>query len=812
LIVVLGAVTTGVVVDDATCLAWWWWGGAALVALVGWLVTARRCVFWPSLALFIAACAMGGLWHHLRWNCFSADDIGRFATRVGRPVAVDVVATSQPSWSFPSESPLWGEQQSIVTRCRARAVALRDGSSWVSATGRLELRIDGQLVGVSAGDRLRVHGHLIEPAPATNPGDFDFRAYQRGQRQLCFLRVEQPQAVQTIGRARWSPALMMQRWRGRLDALVWEHVRAEHAPLASALLLGNRDQLDSTAEMKFLITGTIHILSISGLHVGVLTAGVLFLGRMKWLGRRTSLAGACAFVIAYAWLVDLRAPVVRAAVLVCVFGLARWRGRPVLSLNSLAAAALVVIALNPREVFSVGAQLSFLAVATMTVGHPLWRRRGIRDPLDQLLFETRPRWQRVARTWAWRAYQALAISTAVWLISLPLVAHKFHVVSLVAILVNPLVLPPIAVALYAGVGVLVFGGWLPWLGDALGALCDGSLGVVEILVDRAAQVPASHLWTAGPTMWAIVLLYSLLAVFLVVPRVRVAQRWVVAGAVLWLACGWIAPGSLPSWARSRPDSVRCTFIDVGHGTSVLVQLPSGQNVLYDCGSARAPQRAVRSITACLWSRRIDHLDAIVISHADADHYNALPGIMDRFSVGSIIVSSAMRSQPDHPLNVFLDECCQARGVAIRQVAAGDQLVTDPHCQMRVLLPTRRGSGESHNADSIVIAVESAGANLVLPGDLEGEGLRTLLAQAPVDCDVLMAPHHGSPHSWSRELQAWSQPEVVVVSASRSRLSTAPVGLWNAPDRTVLVTAYDGAIGCEIGGPHRVRATVSSSGR
>src|SRR5205823_10023160 len=140
----------------------------------------------------------------------------------------------------------------------------------------------------------------------------------------------------------------------------------------------------------YLVTGTIHILTISGLHVGILAAGFFLLLRTGFVPRKVTLAATIALTIAYALLTDLQPPVVRATILVVVACLALWTGRASIGFNALAAAAIAVLVLNPAALFLAGPQLSFLAVATMIAFQPLLVPQPIIDPLDRLIAASRP--------------------------------------------------------------------------------------------------------------------------------------------------------------------------------------------------------------------------------------------------------------------------------------------------------------------------------------------------------------------------------------------------------------------------------------
>jgi competence protein ComEC len=221
-------------------------------------------------------------------------------------------------------------------------------------------------------------------------------------------------------------------------------------------------------------------------------------------------------------------------------------------------------------------------------------------------------------------------------------------------------------------------------------------------------------------------------------------------------------------------------------------LPSGQTLLYDAGRLGAPEGAARTIAAALWSKGITHLDAVVLSHSDADHYNALPELLERFSVGAVYVSPLM-FEDETPALDYLKASLQRASVAVRTVSAGERLAAGPDCRLEVLHPPRRGVLGGDNANSLVLAVEHAGRRVLLPGDLERPGLGALLAEEPLHCDVLLVPHHGSQASNPPGLAGWATPNWVVISGSR-RWDTEPIEAeYKAIGSRVLHTADLGAV-------------------
>ena len=189
-------------------------------------------------------------------------------------------------------------------------------------------------------------------------------------------------------------------------------------------------------------------------------------------------------------------------------------------------------------------------------------------------------------------------------------------------------------------------------------------------------------------------------------------------------------------------------MSVGHGFAVVVELPDRQVLLSDAGRLGSPYVGAREISSCLWSRGLTHIDAIVLSHNDIDHLNAVPELLERFSVGVVYVSPVMFNRETNALKALKQAISQAR-VPLREISVGQHLASGDDTRIDVLHPPPDGMGETENADSICLAIVWRGRRILLTGDLAPPGLETVVAEPhrTVRCD------HGSASRQRRQLAA-----------------------------------------------------------
>jgi competence protein ComEC len=633
-----------------------------------------------------------------------------------------------------------------------------------------------------------------------NPGQRVWEA-PRVSRILGRLDVAYPDCITNLdATSRRDVRYAFERLRHEGLLLLDHYIAAPQDTLAGALLLGTRERLEKQRVEYFFHTGTIHLLAISGLHLGILT-WTLFLVARNSRFRRVTLVILMAFSLAYCMLTGLRDPVLRAAVLVQVVCVGMFWRRNVLAFNALATAGVAVLLLRPGSLFQPGTQLSFLAVAVM-IWIGIEQESKTVGSVEALIARTRPWYERlISQLLGWTT-QLAVLGGVIWIVALPLVSYHFHLISPASLLLNVVLSAPIAISLLTGFAVMLLGRAAGSLAIWCGWICSHTLAFVELAVRRIHDLPGAYYWSMGPTDWGCFAYYFGLLV-IILSRERFAtspfsnylpvRKWPIVWICLWFT---IPSGVELAIGNQQSNELRCTFLSVGHGTCVVLELPDDRVMLYDCGRMGVPDTGVRIVSEFLWHRRISRIDAVVLSHADADHYNLLPGLIERFPIGQVIVSPLMFNSPS-PGVAALRRAINGAKVPIRSLYAdgvmrfGDG---DNEAVVRTLHPLAGGVERSDNANSLVLELSHQGKTILLPGDLESTGLEDVMSETPRDCDVLMAPHHGSLNSSPREFANWCTPEWVIVSSGLDpEAESKQREEWESELRRVLYTSRVGAV-------------------
>lgn len=799
LLLVVVVAVIGIVIDSAVNVSFWLWVGLTLLFLALYVLASRirSPRRWSTAVVLLMGLPIAGLWHNVRQQRYDAAAIGPFVVAQPQPTIIQgIVDRPVVLQRHPMADQSWRRDQSPwQTQLEVRLQRIRSGLTWQSVDGRVLVTVDGRRDDMRPGDKIRVFGSIQRFEPPSNPGEMDFQQIYRQRNIHARVRADSTDQIQLLRQAGWRPdrSIASLAWWGRERLM--QYLGADTGPLAIALVIGQREFVSSDQRDQLLVTGTVHLLSVSGLHLAIIVVLAHWAATLLRLPPTIKFVWILVICLLYTAVTGARPPVVRAAVLVSTFMVAHLVKRPSQPINTLSLAALILVAWNPTLVFGVGVQLSFLAVATLLLCHrrPNQDSAAIAQATEQeerlrmLAEKSRSAPIYYARSLGIKLWQAIWYSSCVSAISMPLVWHQFHVVSPISVIANVVLSPALFVALASGVATVVLG-WIEPVGWTFGAICGVVIAIMRWWIDWAASIPFGHFWLPAPPLWSVVVFYVVILGTLYLGPAKLVSL---------IRYGWIAIWTIIAWAMAttttvlEDGSIEATFVDVGHGTSVVLR--SGDQVwLYDCGQLGNDQGRSQGIDAVLWSLGVTQLDGIFLSHADSDHFNALPGVMQRFDVDQIVTANRMLDNPE-PAVVALRGVIARRGLKVREVASGSAESIGGH-RAEVLHPPRDGLPGSDNANSLVLRIDCGGRSLILPGDLEPPGTAMLIdLPRPAAGSVLMAPHHGSLRMDAMAVLQWSRPRETVVSGGVRAQRPEVTEMLSANGSGVHVTSNLGAI-------------------
>ncbi|MEM9828687.1 MAG: ComEC/Rec2 family competence protein, partial [Planctomycetota bacterium] len=759
------AFALGIGTDAMLSVPLWASFGVMLCVVIAWFVGTR----WRenarslrrTLLFLLAVLAAGAWWHGLDRRRDAAAtirrdmDLAAGSDRVGTMIRGRLSNVPKIVRSPMAQSAARRGRSPLQTRGFISLLSIRRGLDQVPVTGRLQWIADGTRDDLRWGDTVEIRGILLADEAPRNPGAKDRRRYSRNQHIQGRIvaastehirHLDDHEATSFTGwlrRLRSTATFQLSRFAAGGREELMQRLGPERGPLMVGLVLGQRDAIPRRVRDDLLATGTVHLLSVSGLHLAIVVwmASLLTAWMRSWpMTRVLVLLTVC---VLYMSLTGGRPPVVRASVLVAVLVLAMAAARNTKTLNALSLAALVLLLLDPRHLLDLGVHLSFLAVATLifsgrglsrTGVHAVDAAEDIEARLD-LLQQSTYRPLKLGLVLIWNRFRSLAwASASVTAVTTPLVWYHFHVISPISVLANLLLSPLLVFALAGGLATVIFAAWAPPLASASAWLASGATGWMLAVVRWAAAVPLGHAWLPSPHPGAVIVFYGVLAATLLLGRGARGRMLRVGWIAIWISAQlfWVTRASpIP------PQTLEATFVDVGHGTAVILRCDDWVG-LYDAGRLGNDDFRSFDIEDALWKLGVTRIDDLFISHADMDHFNAVPALLRRFDVHRIGVPPRMLEVDEPSVRILRQAIIDSR-VPVASWHAGDSIAG-----FDVLHPPVQPMDASDNANSLVLVASPAGVPVVLPGDLEPPGTEVLASRPrPPPGGVLMAPHHGS---------------------------------------------------------------------
>ena len=663
------------------------------------------------------------------------------------------------------------------------------------------------------GDRVSFQAKMRRPSGSLNPSGFDYAIYLERQGIDATATVTGPEAVQFLESGRdhawWAIWNQFDRWRSSIRLAAVQTLSQPALGLYVGIIIGDRGYLDPDLRDQFMATGTVHLLSISGSHLGLVALliftvvrWVMLLLPADWLlilSRRitpTRMAAVCTFlpVAAYACLAGAELATTRSLLMMTVGLGAVWLGQERRLFHALSAAAVGILLHDPQALFDISFQLSFLSVIAIA-GWLSWPTGAEAEELPN-----EPSFLRTCAKWG---RDSMVMSGVVTVVTLPLVAFYFNQLPWLGLFTNVVAVPMMGIVLVPiGLGA---GIWQILGGETMLPLASLNQWLLERFVDAirlASMLPGGEWHVAAPSALTMSLFYGCLV--LLWQRVGRASFRLAAGAGILLILLW--------WAWSPRmfldgDHFRVTFLDVGQGDSAVVELPDGQVVLIDGGSTYERFDMGRGVVApFLWNRGIHAIDQVIGTHPQLDHVGGLAWVVRHFIVKRYWGSGETREELFYRR---LQQSLADRGLQEQVAREGQEIVSSGSCRMMVLNPPAdeqfdvalhdsHAGGHVLNNRSVVIRLTCGTHTMLFAADVERDGLSRMTDSTSQDpIEVLKVPHHGAVSSLNRDWLASLHPQYAVFSAGRhnpyKHPAAAVLDAYQSEGSTVLRTDRDGGV-------------------
>ena len=663
------------------------------------------------------------------------------------------------------------------------------------------------------GDRIVLRTKVRSPSGSMNPGGFDYAAYLERQGIEFTATVVGQGGVRIVESGaenwRWFAGNRIDHWRAKIRAAAVATLNQPALGIFLGIIIGERGYLQQDLQEWFMATGTVHLLSISGSHLG-LVAMIVF-----WLVKRTCLLlpprpllelsrvitpSRVAILVTwpivglYAWVAGAELATIRSLVMITLALVGLWLGHERPLNHAMAAAALLIVLHNPAALFDISFQLSFVSVFMLVhTAHRL--ERGNEDAVGGAY----TRGYTIVR----HGWDAVVMSGSVTVATLPLVGLYFNQVPWMGVATNLLAVP-FTGALLVPLGLLAAAWTVMTDSDHLimGTVLHAVMTGLTEALRWCAEIPGAEWHVAAPSIPVIIVFYVVL-ILSGMGRVPGRVRIVGGTVVLLIVCWWVASPRM----GLDGDRWRVTFLDVGQGDSAVLELPDGRTVVIDGGTRYERFDMGRGVVApFLWNRGIHRIDHVIATHQQLDHVGGLIWLLRHMPVARYWDNGVERpEQFVRDLTAALVDEQILRSTAV----IGHDMLQSGLCRLTILNPSveagtdRSGQhpdGSSLNNQSIVSRLQCGAQSVLFAADIEVDGLRRLGEEGRQPVTVVKVPHHGArsslDHEWIRQIR----PRYAVISAGRANSyghpTAAVLQAYAAEQVEILRTDRDGAIWIE----------------
>lgn len=641
----------------------------------------------------------------------------------------------------------WSQSGREIYLFDANETQFEDGALWKQSY-RIRIYGSDEFSGMlMAGSRAEIAVRLFAFPEQRNPHEFNYGNWLLSQRIQAHGELTQVIKSDGSGIIGWGS--VQERIRKNIDQLFDE----QSAPLAKALFLGYKQELDHETRQAFSRSGLSHIMAVSGLHVGFIVAPfwliIPWLWQKRW-GKWAGLAGLTMLLLFYAGLTGFSASVSRASLMAWFLTYGKLFHKVRHSINLTAIAAVILLALNPDRLFEIGFQLSFSAVFIILLLMP---------GAQQLI----PRRYRFG--WTGGLASVVLVSVVVQAGLFPILTHYFGEFSIAGPLANALVIPLLSFLVPLGLLLSVAA---PLFGPAAAVAAmplSLSVGWIDSVAAGFGNFEHSYLEVTHQSFFLYATWIS--GILMLASESIRTLRWKMV--ILFLVClNLFAAENL--WDKIQPRTLTVTVLDVGQGDAIHIETPGGQHLFIDTGRwSPMSNSGDRVLIPYLEHKGISKIDAVILSHPHADHIGGLPALIENVAIGVIYHSEYPY---DSALYHRYQEMAQRYEIPLLNLYSGDIIDLDPSIRLFVLGPPQ-GTVPHRNPNnhSVVIRMQYGNSSFLFTGDAETEQELQLAEMYGdfLDVNFLKAGHHGSRTSSTERFISYVQPEKAAVSlAFRNR--------------------------------------------
>ena len=545
-----------------------------------------------------------------------------------------------------------------------------------------------------------------------------------------------------------------------IEEVSFDRLSERNAAFLMGLLVSDKEHLDDEAYEALENSGLLHMSVASGFHVeAVVTAVVLLLGLLA-VNRKRAMLISVPIIIFYIFINGCSVSIIRAAIVMFMIILAAYAQRDFDSVIGLCMAGLVIILLNPLNVFNISFILSFCSVGAIIffVGGliKLFDKIHVGKGEEKLIMK------HPLRRVFYYIRSTLCVCIAVQLVIVPISAHFFGYVAPYSIIANLYTSWLIPIIMFFGALMLIF-----CMNEILCAACafaaDKLINLFFALVQRVSEIPGARIEayiSFGGVVLALMILSCAYFYFKKKPKTACA-----IGVICILIIGAGAVNK-----ANEANKIEINFVNVGQGDGAFIKYGNGRAIVIDGGDV-----GESDYTFSPYMKRsgVKSIECIFVSHFDDDHAKNILNVMDNFEVRNVALPIRMRKSE---MQVLIENKAREINADILYVRSGDEFEISDDINVKVYMPTVYTSSLlEENEASMAIKVEAADKSILFLGDLPTELQDSMAAKYrdELECDILKAAHHGAKNGYSSELMRFAMPKYIVVSCGDTNIYHHP---------------------------------------